>query len=513
MIAITHTHAAGTLADGTTNNDGSGHILSRYGFRWMPSLGLYGIPNTIDRAARRCALHQAATDLRAAGFETELVLDDAPRPYETVQAAARQRLEHRRASIGARGERLAQESAALLRRSDDLVDGLPMGQPVFSGKRGSWHRAAKDRAVDALLKAGATGREAGRQADRVQASVRQQEHRESLGVTARRITRLERELRTIDRALNSDQDKPPASGLRAEQLQAERAVATIQLAGDRAALEQARAAGGFGPWSREALHVGDRVRIRGDWRQIVRVNAKTVSVATGHSWVNRYGFEEITEASCSHSGATNIAEPRHKEQAQASRHAEPRRAARQRPSEAPDQDGQSACVDGARYVQITCFQLAGPAASLVCGCGGKHWAKALGGLHTSPSTVPTAQVERLIAAEGYQVDGDWTDHKISGEWAHTARRAPVRRFITPEDEPSVDAGESLHHWRADRWSLTLADGTAYEIAWHPEGPDHFHARERGTTTPIGAAPTWPAALSLIRAHTARAAPGDSRPTA
>ncbi|AYG77897.1 hypothetical protein DWB77_00004 [Streptomyces hundungensis] len=89
MITITHTHAEGTLADGTSKGDGSGDVLKRYGFRWMPSIGMYGIPGTIDRAARRCALHRAATDLRAAGFDTELTVDDTPRPYDIVQAAAR----------------------------------------------------------------------------------------------------------------------------------------------------------------------------------------------------------------------------------------------------------------------------------------------------------------------------------------------------------------------------------------------------------------------------------------
>ncbi|MFE9574463.1 hypothetical protein ACFYMW_39135 [Streptomyces sp. NPDC006692] len=242
------------------------------------------------------------------------------------------------------------------------------------------------------------------------------------------------------------------------------------------------------------------------------MNAKTVSVATGYSWVDRYGFEEITEASCPHPEAPTAAGPQREARPEAARCPKPRRPARQRPTEAPRPDGQSACADGARYVQITCFQLAGPAASLVCGCGGKHWAKALDGSHTSAATVSTALVERLIAAEGYQIDGDWADHKITGEWAHTARRAPVRRFITPGDEPRAAEGESLHRWRADRWSLVLADGTPYEIGWNAEGPDHFHARQRGTTTPLGAAPTWPAALDLIRRYAAQAAPSDSRPT-
>ncbi|MCT9093450.1 DUF3560 domain-containing protein [Streptomyces sp. ASQP_92] len=495
MITITHTHAEGTLADGTSKGDGSGDVLKRYGFRWMPSIGMYGIPGTIDRAA---------TDLRAAGFDTELSVDDTPRPYDIVQAAARRRLDERRAAIGGRADRLAQESAALLRRSDELVDGIPMGQPIFSGKRGRWHRKAQTRAADAFLKAGAAGREAERQADRVQASLNQQERRATLQVTARRIARLERELRTIERALTGPQDGPPAGGLRAEQLRAERAVAEIQLAGDRSVLEQARGAGGFGQWSRDTLHVGDRVQIRGEWRRIVRSNVKTVSVDTGYSWVSRYGFEEITQAACPHPHAPDAPEA----QTGAVRSPKPRRSTRHRPAGVSRADTQATtCADGALYVQITCFLLAGPAVRLICGCGGKHWSRALDGSHTTAAAVPATLVESLIAAEGYQVSGDWADHKVTGEWAHTARRAPVQRFIQPGNEPSAGVGELLHHWRADRWSLKLADGSAYEITWVPEGPDHFQARRRGSTTSLGAAPSWPQALRLIRAHAAPIVPG------
>ncbi|AYG77898.1 hypothetical protein DWB77_00005 [Streptomyces hundungensis] len=329
-------------------------------------------------------------------------------------------------------------------------------------------------------------------------------------VTARRIARLERELRTIERALTGHQDAPPAGGLRAEQLRAERAVAEIQLAGDRSVLEQARAAGGFGQWSRDTLHVGDRVQIHGEWRRIVRINVKTVSVDSGYSWVSRHGFDEITQAACPHSRTPDAPEA----QAGAARSPKPRRSTRQRAAGVSRADTPvTTCADGAVYVQITFFQLAGPAVRLVCGCGGKHWSRALDGSPTTAADVPTALVEGLIAAEGYQVSGDWADHKITGEWAHIARRAPVRRFIQPGDEPSVGAGERLHHWRADRWSLFLADGSGYEISWVPEGPDHFLARRRRSTS-LGAAPSWAEALLLIRAHAAQGVPdGEGRPTA
>lgn len=37
------------------------------------------------------------------------------------------------------------------------------------------------------------------------------------------------------------------------------------------------------------------VRTAGGWHQVVRVNARTVSVTTGYSWVDRYPFDRLLE--------------------------------------------------------------------------------------------------------------------------------------------------------------------------------------------------------------------------
>lgn len=37
------------------------------------------------------------------------------------------------------------------------------------------------------------------------------------------------------------------------------------------------------------------VRTAGGWHKVVRVNARTVSVATGYSWVDRYPFDRLLE--------------------------------------------------------------------------------------------------------------------------------------------------------------------------------------------------------------------------
>lgn len=39
----------------------------------------------------------------------------------------------------------------------------------------------------------------------------------------------------------------------------------------------------------------DLVRIRGDWRRVVRANAKSVSVETGYDWTDRTPWHEVRD--------------------------------------------------------------------------------------------------------------------------------------------------------------------------------------------------------------------------
>lgn len=40
---------------------------------------------------------------------------------------------------------------------------------------------------------------------------------------------------------------------------------------------------------------GGAVKVSGQWREVVRVNAKTVSVATGYSWTERVLYAHIQD--------------------------------------------------------------------------------------------------------------------------------------------------------------------------------------------------------------------------
>ena len=301
-ITITHTPAEGTLTDGTEKGDGAGPILRRYGFRWGFSIQCFYMQNSRDRAPRVVAIHAAADALRAEGHTVTVDIDGTVRDSATVKADKHDRLEDRRTALTEKGEKLAGEAAALHRASDAMVEHLPLGQPVFPGRRGRAHRNLLDRSVTTAIRGAHAAAEAKQMPARVEGSRRQEARREQPDVVARRVARLEADLRRLDRRMAGLTLYPTAnSDLLRQQYEGERAVLVEQIAGDTKVLEQAKADGLFGKYTKANVHKDDRVMIRGQWRQVVRANAKTVSVTTGYSWTDKYGYEEIKALACGHS--------------------------------------------------------------------------------------------------------------------------------------------------------------------------------------------------------------------
>ncbi|MFE4329654.1 DUF3560 domain-containing protein [Streptomyces sp. NPDC056831] len=300
-IDITHTAAEGTLADGGEKGDGTGDILYANGFRWFRSLRQYGIRSSRDRAPRLVAIERAAEQLREAGHTATVEVEGTVRDNATVRADQHERLEDRRAALEAKGQKLTQEAAALRRRSDEMVEHFPLGQPVGPGARGRAHRKLLNRSIDTAIKSAHTAEEAARMPDRIAGSRRQEAHRERLDVTARRVDRLNAELRSLDRRMDRLSMYPETSSdtLR-RQYEGERAVLVERIAGDQAVLDKAKEEGRFGRYSKANVHAGDLVKVRGQWRTVTRANPKTVSVTTGYSWTDKYGWEEVRELRCSH---------------------------------------------------------------------------------------------------------------------------------------------------------------------------------------------------------------------
>ncbi|MFI0934612.1 DUF3560 domain-containing protein [Streptomyces sp. NPDC021019] len=297
-IEITHTPEEGTLADGdTVKGDGTGDILKAHGFRWFRSMGQYGIPQSRDRAPRIVAIENAADRLREAGHTVTVDVSTAVRDNATVQADKHERLEERREALTAKGEKLARTAESLRLSSDAMVEHLPFGQPVFPGPRGRAHRNLLERSVTTSIKSALTAQEAERMPARIAGSRRAEAEKQRPDVVARRVQRLEAELRGLDRRMASLAEHHPeaTSGRLYRQYEGQRAELVERIDGDRAVLEQAKEAGTFGRHSKDNVSKGDLVRIRGEWRRVARANVKTVTVTTPYSWTDKYGWEEVRD--------------------------------------------------------------------------------------------------------------------------------------------------------------------------------------------------------------------------
>jgi hypothetical protein len=160
---------------------------------------------------------------------------------------------------------------------------IPMGQPILAGHH-SERRHRKDLArADAHARAGLEAVRAGEyHQGRAEAAEHYQAGRENIPVTLRRIGGLEAEQRRIDRRLNGaglaiHGEDEPATGEDRVRLTTRAAEVTEELAYWRAHVER-RQAEGVKVWSRGDFAKGDYVQFLGRWYEVLRVNAKSVTI-------------------------------------------------------------------------------------------------------------------------------------------------------------------------------------------------------------------------------------------
>lgn len=319
-LTIRHTHADGTLLDGSSKGDGVYDILRglRCGWRYFPSIGAIGIGRSRDRVAKRSAIRAAQSALEAAGHSVTVDIDDEPRARATVLADQADRLDDRREALTAKAERRADEAQALWDRSDRLVEHIPLGQPILVGHHSERrHRRTLEKSQNAAFAAVAAGAIARETALRAEAVGRDADAARSPRATRERIERLEAELRGIDRQLGGyehtfpggyvERHSPvdPASD-HGQMLTARAAQLRLQLDHDRATVAAAVDAGALVVWDRTTVHVGDEVSQHGRavaravWHTVKRVNAKTVTVPTGYSWDDKIPYTRVRQVRCPH---------------------------------------------------------------------------------------------------------------------------------------------------------------------------------------------------------------------
>ncbi|MEQ7008384.1 DUF3560 domain-containing protein [Actinopolymorpha sp. B17G11] len=310
-ITITHTPEDGTLALGTERGDHAGKILRDAGrFTFSRGIGVNGawyIKGSRDRAPRMWAIDAAVEKLRAAGFDVDVQIEREYRATAEVEADRAASLESRQDALEDKADRKAAESDAAYARSRDAVKGIPVGQPVLADHYSApGHLRAIDRSNRAMRASVDADNESREAAHRAEASRASQAHRDSVPVTLRRIERLTADLGRFQRALDGTAGpwSKPATGADRGRILGEIEHLTEQIAHWRkhvATLEEE----GVKVWSKADFKVGDFVRSRGSWREVLRVNPKSVTVPSGwgrlvtqanreYSWNDTIKYDDVS---------------------------------------------------------------------------------------------------------------------------------------------------------------------------------------------------------------------------
>jgi|LSQX01.1.fsa_nt_gb hypothetical protein len=283
MLRITHTFLDGTLIDGTGRGDGSAEILKSHGWRWGRSIGMWFVPRSRERVANAAGIEAVRQALVAAGFEVEVEVDQSRPAVAEVEQAKVIRQEGRVEALQARAERAGRASGAAWGNAHARLDRLPPGgEPIKVGHHSERrHRADIAKADRALSQAVEADRERELAEQRAAAAASTTGARYSPVTVWNRIRRIEAEVRAVRRDVEgaSSSDSPEMAGWRAE-----RGAALAQLQeelefwqGIRAEQITAGVATNYGP---QDVKVGDAVRVGRWWREVVRVNSTTVTVAT-----------------------------------------------------------------------------------------------------------------------------------------------------------------------------------------------------------------------------------------
>ncbi|HEU5155362.1 MAG TPA: DUF3560 domain-containing protein [Streptosporangiaceae bacterium] len=338
---------AGTVVYGTRRGDGTGSIIRSAGFRpsrHLPDHNVYGpaywyLPSTRRRPAKQDMVDRCAAALRDAGHRVEVDVDDVTLPTTAFADLEQQRYD-RADDRTERFDRYAQGAAAkgvaLVEQVDDERSRIPLGQPHLAGHH-SYNRtvraqeernAKEERGMEQLRR----GR---RWAGRAGAAARYQAGREELGTTLRRIERLEAEVRGMQRYLagtihvweivvtsdwSDDYGKtlerrlaahagarvvsrrehantaevfiPPGEHSRLV-TQAQITLLTEEIGYWKTHVAQLQQHSGVRVWARGDFRKGDFVQSGKRWYEVVRVNPKTLTVATG---ANTVDLKVITRA-------------------------------------------------------------------------------------------------------------------------------------------------------------------------------------------------------------------------
>ncbi|MFB7436529.1 DUF3560 domain-containing protein [Streptomyces microflavus] len=311
MLTIRHTLTEGTLIEGSSKGDGVYEIVRLHGFRYFPSSGAIGVIASRNRAAQKEKIAGAATALRDAGYTVETVInEDDRRPFAEVEAERGARAESRSAHYTEQAERAQTNSDQLHEQASERRSVIPLGQPMMPGHHSyRADRNARDRIHSMEGRAVAEGQRAAYLAGKAESVENSRSHRNDPATTLRRIAGLEVQLRRIHKwqagqsAGGSTRSLSPEG---VEDLLREEEETAEQLTYWRTIVAQAEAEG-FVVYGPSHFTKGDYAQHDGRWYEVLKVNAKSLTVPGGpdirrvisdaeraYSWNDRMPYDKVT---------------------------------------------------------------------------------------------------------------------------------------------------------------------------------------------------------------------------
>ncbi|MFJ6419330.1 DUF3560 domain-containing protein [Paeniglutamicibacter sp. NPDC091659] len=322
-LTINHTHEAGTLIEGTAKGDGSAEILKANGWRWGRSIAAWFVPMSRDRMPKHYKIEGTAAALRAAGFEVETEIDESTRSTAEVEAGKIERQAQRVEALEAKAQRKSNAADEAEHRAKAAGDALPWGgEPIKIGHHSERrHRNAIDKAHRAMGASVAADRDATEAADRAATAAHTTGARYSVQTVANRIKKLEADARATQRNIDGRREwikseagrdvlsaEPiGATGAYRERLLTRLADQNDQITYWKQIRAEQIAAGEATNYSRETISKGDYVRYRFGWVEVVRANAKTVSVKTEYTWTDKIEYTALTDHKTAHEYAEALA--------------------------------------------------------------------------------------------------------------------------------------------------------------------------------------------------------------
>jgi hypothetical protein len=308
-IAISHTPRQGTVIDGTSRKDGSAEILKARHYesgytqpaRWSRNLGCWYLPHSRDKRTSKGMLEALAERLRARGFKVTVTIDETDRrPFAEAETERTERAEDRADRFGQYADNAASASETAWQRGRQIADGIPFGQPILIGHHSERRaRRGQERIDTAYRKSFSERDRAEHWAGRASAAAGYEQFRKNPGRTLRRIEKLNAELRAVEKWQRGQSAKGYTRSIgnpeTAQELQIKHAELTEEIAHWQEIIKQAEA-DGFKVWSKADFTKGDFVYSRGRWYEVLRVNAKSVTIPHIHNGIGK----KVVRATDSH---------------------------------------------------------------------------------------------------------------------------------------------------------------------------------------------------------------------